>query len=112
MSDLRTRPDRQYFVFAHDQEFFAVNLDFASGILPEEDAIAFFDRHFKLICSVFQDLAIADSDHESFLRLLFGGVGNNDSALGLLSSIDPFEQNAIMQRSEAHTHSPRFGKDR
>jgi len=32
----------QYFVFLHDDELFAINLDFGAGIFAEQDAVAFF----------------------------------------------------------------------
>ncbi len=32
----------QYFFFAHDDEVFAIDLDFGAGILAEQDAVAFF----------------------------------------------------------------------
>src|ERR1700686_1328513 len=35
--------DSEDFVFFHDQQLFAVNLDFRSGILAKKNAVAFFD---------------------------------------------------------------------
>jgi hypothetical protein len=35
--------DAQYFVFLHDDELFAINLDFRAGVFAEQDAVAFFD---------------------------------------------------------------------
>src|SRR3954451_10306639 len=35
--------DSQDFVFLHDDELFAINLDLRAGVLAEQDAVAFFD---------------------------------------------------------------------
>ncbi len=95
----------QYFVLAQDQQLLAVKLDFAARILAEQDVVAGLDRHFEA-GAVFKDLSVSDGNHDAFLWLLFGGIWNDDPTLGLLGSINPSYQNPIMQRSEAHTHSP------
>ena len=44
----------------------------------------------------------ADGDDLAFLRLLLGGVGNDDSALGLLFCVDAADDHAIVQRTKLH----------
>src|SRR5579864_4097799 len=35
--------DAEDFIFFHDDELFAIDLDFGAGVLAEQDAVAFFD---------------------------------------------------------------------
>ena len=44
----------------------------------------------------FQQLAVADGDHFGLLRLLFGGIGNNDPAAHLFGFFQALHQNPVV----------------
>ena len=43
-----------------------------------------------------------DRDHLGLLRLLFGGVGNDDPAGGLFFCFDAAHENSVVQRTKCH----------
>jgi hypothetical protein len=68
-------------VFAQNDEVLSFDLDFCSGILPEQNPVAgvYIDRYANR--SAFRYLAGPNGDDLAFLRFFFGAIGNNDSAL-------------------------------
>ena len=62
---------------------FAVDLHLGAAVLAEEDAVADLDVE-RADLAVLEDLAVADGDDLALDRLLLGGVGDDDAALGLL----------------------------
>src|SRR5919204_2388181 len=72
------------FLFADDEEFLVVDLDLISGVLAEENAIAFLHIQ-RLTLSLFVLLASANGDHLTLLRLLLRSVGNDDAAMNGLA---------------------------
>ena len=89
------------FVLTHDQVLFAIHLDVAAGVLAEQDAVA--DLHIERNhFAVFQALAFADGDYFAFLGLFFGGVGNVQTALHLLLLLNPFDHDAVVERTNFH----------
>ena len=76
--------DAEDVVFADDEVLFAVDLHLGAGVLAEEDAVADLDVELA-DRAVLEDLAVADGDDLALDGLLFGGVGDDDPALGLLS---------------------------
>ena len=100
----RARQDAEYFFFAHDDEVLTIDFDFGARILAEENAIAFFYVE-RTNLAFFADLAFAGGDDFSLLRLVFRGVGNDDSAAGGVGLFDPTDQDAIMQRGELSSPS-------
>src|ERR1022692_44716 len=94
----------EHFFLAHDQEIFAINLDFRAGILTEQDAIACLHiqrEGFALVIG----LAPAHRDHFALLRLVFGAVGNDDSATGGLGLFNTANHDAVVQGSQLCSHS-------
>src|SRR5215467_20391 len=89
--------DAEDFIFFHDDELFAVNLDFGAGILAEQDAVAFFDGQGEGLAFVV-GAAFSGGDDFALLRLVFGRVGNDDTAAGGVSFLHTTHQNAIMKR--------------
>src|SRR5918993_1745134 len=85
----------------HDEEVLAVDPDLRAGPLAEQDAVADLDVE-GLDLAVLVARPGADGDHLAFLRLLLGGVGNDDSALGLLLGLDAADHNTNMKRAELH----------
>src|SRR5579863_3499501 len=92
--------DAEDVVLAQDQAVFAVDLDLVAAVLAEEHAVA--DLHVELSnAAVLEDLAVADGDDLALDRLLFGGVGDDDPALGLLLLLHALDDDAVMKRSDA-----------
>src|SRR3546814_7422128 len=83
----------------HDQVFVAVDLDLGARPLAEQDAVARFDIQ-RLQPAGLVAGAGADGHHFAFLRLFLGGLGDDDAAEGLRFLLDPFYQNAVLQRLE------------
>src|SRR6185295_7863557 len=80
----------------HDQEVIAIDLDFGSRPLAEQHTIARLqvdrDELAGLVAA-----AWANGHDLALLRLLLGGVRNDDAALGLLLGVDALHDHAIMQ---------------
>src|SRR5215469_9856349 len=96
--------DAEDFFLTHDQEVFAVDLDFRAGILAEQNAIARLHiqrKGFALIVA----LAAADGDDFSLLRLVLGAVGDDDAAPGGLSLFYTTNYDAVVQGSQLGCHS-------
>src|SRR5581483_4275057 len=58
----------EHFLFAHDEEFIAIDLDLCAGILAEQNAIASFDVQWEGL-AFFVRFAAADGNYFAFLRL-------------------------------------------
>src|SRR5690606_34315820 len=50
----------------------------------------------------------AHRHHLALLRLLLGGIGNDDAAAGFLLRVDALDDDAIVQRTELHEASSRL----
>src|SRR5918997_2673754 len=85
----------------HDQELLVVELDLGARPLAEQDAVAGLDVERAQLALVVQR-AGADRDHLALLRLLLGGVGDDDAARRLLLRRDPADENAVVQGTEIH----------
>src|SRR5664279_3295237 len=82
--------DAQDVAFLHNEQVLAVDLDLGSGPLPEEDAVAGLDAERGELAVVVAP-ARADRDDFAFLRLLLGGIGDNDAAFGFLVALEAFD---------------------
>jgi hypothetical protein len=82
-------------VFAHDQIFFAFDFNLGTGLLSEEDAVAFFDFESDAF-AIIAELAISNGDDLAFGRFLLGSVGDNDSAFGCLLFLNACDQNSVL----------------
>src|SRR5262245_8908004 len=96
--------DAEDVVLAQNQMLFAVDLHFGTRVLTEQDRVTGF--HVELSdLAVLEHFAVADGDDLPLDRLLFGGVGDDDSALALLFFLDPLDDHAVLQRSNRHGES-------
>src|SRR3990172_8915844 len=80
--------DAHHVGFLHDQELLTVDLDLGAGPLAEQDAIAGLDVERDELAGLVAGTR-PDGDDFAFLRLLLGGVGNDDPAGGLLLGLNP-----------------------
>src|SRR5690554_357624 len=91
--------------FAHDEQFLAVDLDRLAGILAEQHAVACLDGH-RTRSTVFQNLAVADSDHFALIRLLACGIGNHNATSGRTLGFRTLDDHTIMQGTDLHCFTP------
>ena len=71
--------DAQNILLAEDQIFLAFHLDFRTGVLAEQDAVAGVYIQWNAR-AVRQNLAVAGGDDFALLRLFLGRIGNDDPA--------------------------------
>src|SRR5215472_17819752 len=88
--------DSQDVVLAQDQQVFALMLELAARVLAEQDPVPGLDLDWDELALV-GILALADRDDLALLRLLLGGVGNDNPALGPLLFLDALDENSIAQ---------------
>src|SRR5256712_10409135 len=87
---------------AHDQVLLVIELHLGAGVLAEQDLVPGLHVERDLLALV-GDLAVADGDHPGLLRLLLGGVRDDDPAFLDLFFLEPFHQKPIVQRTNLHT---------
>src|SRR5262249_666326 len=87
--------------------FLVVDLDLGARVLPEQDLVAGLHVEGDLL-AVLANLTVADGDDLGFLRLLLGGVRNDDPALFDLFLLEPLDEDAVMQRTNLHGVSASF----
>src|ERR1700722_544378 len=82
---------RQNLVLAENQILLFVDLDVVAGIFGEQNTVA--RLHVERDSVSFFEVASTYGDHFTFLRLLFGCVGNDDAALRSLFLFQASYQN-------------------
>src|SRR5262249_4531134 len=82
--------------FLHDEKLFPVDLHFSAGPFAEQHAVAGLHDE-RLDLSLFVRRAWANGYDFALLRLLLGGIGDDDAALGSLVLLDPAYGDAVMQ---------------
>src|SRR5918994_8010186 len=85
----------------HDQEILAINAHLGAGPLAEQDAVAGLDVEGLNLAGLVAG-ARPGGDHLALLRLLLGGVRDDDAALGLLLRVDAADDHPVVQRTELH----------
>jgi hypothetical protein len=101
LSDRCSADDSQNVRFLHDQQFFAVDLDFGARPFAEQDLVASLDVE-RLMRSPSSSYAPAYSDDFAFLRLFLGAIGDDDPASGLFLGLDAADEDAVVQRTKFH----------
>src|SRR6185437_16211430 len=85
----------------HDEEFLAVDLDLGAAPLAEQDPIPSLEIEGNELAA-FVSGARANGDDFALLRLLLGGVRNDDAALRLFLAFNATDDDAVMQGTEFH----------
>src|SRR6056297_2740430 len=85
----------------HDQQVFAVDTDFGAGPLAEQNAVTRLDVERGNLAGLVTRTG-TDGDDFTFLRLLLGGVGNDDTTLGLLFRFDAANHDTVVQGTKIH----------
>src|ERR1700712_2030024 len=85
----------------HDQEVFAIDRDFGAGPFPEQHAVTDLEVDRDQLAGL---IAAAGTDRRDLAlrRLLFGGIRNDDAALGLFFSVEALDNDPVMERTEFH----------
>src|SRR4029453_296973 len=88
-------------LFAHHQEFVAVDLDGLPAVLAEQDAVALLDVHGDDVALV---VALAGADRQDFalIGLFGGGVRNDDPGRSLGFLLHALDDHAIGERTKFH----------
>src|SRR5207244_4585050 len=95
---------------AHDEVFLVVDLDLGARILAEQDLVAGLHVQRDLL-AVVADLARPDGDHLALLRLLLGGVRDDDRASFDFLLLQTFDHDAIVQLTHLHLPAPSSSED-
>src|SRR6266478_8985981 len=85
----------------HDQELFAVDLDFGARPFAEQHPVADLDIDGDQLAGLVA-AAGANGDDLALGGLFLGGVGNDDATCGLLFGIDALDNDAIVKWTEFH----------
>src|SRR5216684_1828827 len=93
--------DGQHVILLHDEVLLAIQLDLLARILAEQDPVARFDVEGDPLAVVVH-LPVARGDDRALLRLLFGGVRDDDPADFLFAFVDALDNDAVVQRSDVH----------
>src|SRR5262252_3263460 len=91
-------------LFTQDEVVLAFDLHFGSGVLAKQDGVSRLDVQ-RTNLAVLEDLAVADRDHLSLERLLFGRIGNDDAAFGLVLFGDALDDQTVLKGSNLHRAS-------
>ena len=96
--------DCEHFVLTQDEVLLAVDLDFLTRVLPEQDRVAVL--HVRLLAAaIVPDLALPDGEHFAALGLLLGGIGHDDAANGLFAFLETLNDETVVKRSDFHVSS-------
>jgi len=83
------------FFFAHNEEIFAIDFDFRSGILSEQNMIAGFHVQGENFAFIVR-FAFTDGDNFAFLGLFFGGVGDDDATTDGFAFLNATDDHTVM----------------
>src|SRR5712692_3944616 len=93
--------DGQHFVLAHDEVVLPIELDLLAGVLAEENEVAGLHVERDAL-PVVLDLAGTGRDDLPLLRLLLGGIGDDDPADLLFAFLKALDDDAVVERSDVH----------
>src|SRR6266852_2562866 len=89
----------------HDEVLDAIDFDLCARPFAEQDVVADLDVDRDELAALVA-AARSNGDDLALLRLLLGGVGNDDATSGLRLGIDSLDDNAVVKRSEFHSCPP------
>src|SRR5688572_7595656 len=101
----------EHVTFLHDEEVLAVQLYLGPGPFAEQDLVAGLEIQ-RRDRAAFVTGAGADGDDLAFLGLFLDGVGDDDSAGGLLGGFDPADEHPVVQGTKGHMCFPVAGPRR
>src|SRR5438094_5847895 len=92
----------QDFLLAEDQILLVVDLDVVAGVFAKQDPVAHL--YVQRDAMALFHLAGSDGHYFALLRLFFSRIGDNDPAFRGFFLFQPAYQDAVMQRSDIHSH--------
>src|SRR5215471_2770785 len=98
----RTAELRENLFLSEDQQFFAIDFDFAAAVLAEQHAVADVDVEGDALALL--ALARTDGDHFALLRFLFCRVRDDDAALDGFLLFNALHDHTVVQRGEIDCH--------
>src|SRR3954468_13798330 len=87
--------------FLHDQQLLTIELDLGTGPFAEQHAVADLKIDRNQL-AVFVTAARTDRRDFALRGLFLGSVRNDNAASRLLFSIDAFDRDAVVERTESH----------
>ena len=100
----RTRNDAQNFLLFHDEEIFSIKFDFGSGVLAEQNGVAFLQREWEQFAFLV-GLALPHRDDRAFLWFIFGRIGDDEASPRSSRFFFAAHQDAVMQWSKFRCHN-------
>src|SRR5215831_10745707 len=85
----------------HDQELLAIKLDLGAGPFAEQDKVPGLNLGNDALAVLIEG-ARTDGDNFALLRLLLGGIGDDDAAGALLILGYTAHDHAVAKRTEFH----------
>src|SRR5687768_7199442 len=96
--------DAENLFLADDEDLFAVDLDFLTGVLAEKNRVARLDVERRDLAVLF-DAAFSDGHDFALLRLLLGAVRDDDAAHALFFFFNALDDDAVVQWSHLHDYA-------
>ena len=93
--------NRKDVTLAEDNVLLAVDLDFSSGVLAEDDTLADLDLKGKLL-AVIKDTSGPDCNDLALLGLFLSSVGKLKTALGSLFALNDLDDDTICKWLQLH----------
>src|SRR5262249_23479194 len=89
--------------FAHQEQFFTLDLDGLPGILAEQDPVPDLEIDWPHL-AVFQYLALSDREDFALVGLLGRGIGNDNAGGGLALFFETLDDDSVMQWTDFHEY--------
>src|SRR3954454_17854105 len=94
--------DREDVAARQDQQVLAVDGDLGAAVLRVQDGLALLDVERDQVAGVLGALAGADGEDLALLRLLLGGVGDDEAGRGRLLGLVGLHDDAVIERLQGH----------
>src|SRR5882757_2826827 len=94
--------DSQHVACRQDQVFLAVVLDFGAAVLAVDDGVTLGHVQRDPLVAIFVPPAGADCDDGAFLRLLLGGVRNDQTRRGRGLGLVGLHENLVLEWLDLH----------
>src|SRR5699024_6788231 len=102
--------DREDVARGEDQVLLAAVLDLGAAELGVDDAVADGDVHGDTLVTVVVETAGADGNDLALLRLLLGGVRDDEAGRGGLLGLDALDDDPVLERLDGNRHADSFGE--
>src|SRR5437868_5402667 len=101
---LAVRDDGEDVLLREDQVLHLVDLDLAARVLGVDDPVTHLDVELDPLAGVLVVATGANRLDHTLLRLLLGGVGQHDAALGDLLALEGLHDDTIGEGTKIHGH--------